>query len=110
MHQLTQLFQQNKCFNNDSGFATEIYVNNKVSSVYKLKGSVLIILHYQENLTVGDVYNLLDTGIISLGWNTWDKLGGTVDLTSYELLSNKVSSWVKQQRIQDIQWKLVKET
>lgn len=71
------------------------YVDSKVSSVYKIKGSVADYSSLPtENLTVGDVYNLLDTGD-NYVWDgqAWDKLGGTVDLTPYELLSNKVIAW-----------------
>ncbi|MCB5277712.1 MAG: hypothetical protein LHW62_08465, partial [Candidatus Cloacimonetes bacterium] len=71
------------------------YVDSKVSSVYKIKGSVADYASLpNENLTEGDVYNLLDTGD-NYVWDgtAWDKLGGTFDLTPYELLSNKVTSW-----------------
>ena len=63
------------------------YVDAKVSSVYKLKGSVANYSSLPtENLTEGDVYNLLDTGD-NYVWDgtAWDKLGGTIDLSSYAL-------------------------
>jgi len=61
------------------------YVDSKVSSVYKIKGSVADYSSLPtENLTVGDVYNLLDTGD-NYVWDgtNWDKLSGTVDLSGY---------------------------
>ena len=63
------------------------YVDSKVSSVYKIKGSVADYASLPtENLTVGDVYNLSDTGD-NYVWDgtAWDKLGGTIDLSSYAL-------------------------
>jgi len=96
---------------NDSGFilntvdnltnyykASEIYtkteVDNKISSVYKYKGTVAT---YQDlpsqNLTIGDVYNVEtadSTHGINAGDNvawkgtSWDKLGGDVDLSGYQ--------------------------
>ena len=96
------------------------YVDSKVSSVYKIKGSVANYASLPTgNLTVGDVYNLSDTGD-NYVWDgtAWDKLGGTVDLSGYvekdgskvlsdnnftttlkdkldgaEITSNKVTSW-----------------
>ena len=87
---------------NDSGFITnsvddltnyykktETYtkteVDNKVSSVYKYKGSVAT---YQDlpssGQVVGDVYNVESDGS-NYAWNgtTWDKLGGDIDLSDY---------------------------
>lgn len=96
---------------NDSGFilntvdnltnyykASETYtkteVDNKISSVYKYKGTVAT---YQDlpsqNLTIGDVYNVEtadSTHGINAGDNvawkgtSWDKLGGDVDLSGYQ--------------------------
>ena len=66
------------------------YVDAKVSSVYKLKGSVANYSSLPtENLTEGDVYNLSDTGD-NYVWDgtAWDKLGGTIDLSSYALKTN----------------------
>lgn len=83
---------------------TKAYVDtniaNAISNVYKIKGSktvaqinVLSIL----SLTVGDVYNLLDSGTITLGdlqvftgdnivWtgSAWDKLGAEIDWSAYD--------------------------
>ena len=61
------------------------YVDSKVASVYKYKGSVANVDALPtENQTVGDVYNVEDTGD-NYAWNgtAWDKLAGTVDLSNY---------------------------
>ena len=61
------------------------YVDSKVASVYKYKGSVATVGALPtENQTVGDVYNVEDTGD-NYAWNgtAWDKLAGTVDLSNY---------------------------
>ena len=61
------------------------YVDSKVASVYKYKGSVATVDALPtENQTVGDVYNVEDTGD-NYAWNgtAWDKLAGTVDLSNY---------------------------
>lgn len=60
-------------------------VDNKISSVYKYKGSVAT---YQDlpysGLTIGDVYNVESNGK-NYAWNgtAWDDLGGNVDLSNY---------------------------
>ena len=104
--------------NNDSGFITnstnsltnyynksETYnkteIDNKISSVYKYKGSVASYEDLpSEDLTIGDVYNV-ETDGSNYAWNgvTWDKLGGDVDLSNYynktqtdNLLSGKVDT------------------
>lgn len=61
------------------------YVDSKVASVYKYKGSVANVDALPtENQTVGDVYNVEDTGD-NYAWTgtAWDKLAGTVDLSNY---------------------------
>lgn len=103
---------------NDSGFATETYVNNKVSAVYKPQGSVLfssLVVGLLVAANSGFVYNITDafttnenfvegagkshsagTNVVIIehsGNYKFDVLGGTVDLTPYELLSNKVIAW-----------------
>ena len=70
---------------NDDNFATQTYVDNKVSSVYKLKGTVANYSSLpSENNVIGDVWNLTDTGA-NYVWDgsAWDKLGDTVDLSAY---------------------------
>ena len=90
---------------NDSGFITKnvddlvnyydkTAVDNKVSAVYKYKGSVAT---YQDlpstSLTAGDVYNVESDGS-NYAWTgtEWDKLGGTIDVSGFEEKSNKVTS------------------
>ena len=77
---------------NNSDYITSTEVTNKINSaisaVYRVKGSVD---NYEslptENVVIGDVYNLLDTGAnytcISTDPITWDKLSETVDLSIY---------------------------
>ncbi|MBR4486444.1 hypothetical protein IKS57_03700, partial [bacterium] len=113
---------------NDSGFITnsvddltnyykktETYtkteVDNKVSSVYKYKGSVAT---YQDlpssGQVVGDVYNVESDGS-NYAWNgtTWDKLGGDIDLSDYytktqtdSILSGKQATLVSGTNIKTI--------
>ena len=87
---------------NDSGFITnsvddltnyykktETYtkteVDNKVSSVYRYKGSVATFGDLPSTgQVIGDVYNVESDGS-NYAWNgtTWDKLGGEIDLSDY---------------------------
>ena len=78
---------------NDTNFATISYVDSKVSSVYKFKGSVE---NYSDLPTsgneVGDVWDIVNadpTNNIKAGDNVvwtgtyWDNLGGITDLSNY---------------------------
>lgn len=67
-----------------ANFATEDYINNKVSSTYKYKGSILNTEALPDNAEIGDVYNLEDTGM-NVAWNgtNWDELGMTIDMSEY---------------------------
>ena len=80
-------------------------ITDKISSVYRYKGSVADYAHLPStDLTVGDVYNIEaadPTHEISAGDNVawtgtvWDKLSGTVDLSGYQTKidsSHKLSS------------------
>lgn len=74
---------QNPTANNNP--ATKQYVDNAVASVYKYKGSVANEAALpSSDLTIGDVYNVEDTGD-NFAWTgtDWDKLAGTVDLSNY---------------------------
>lgn len=66
------------------GLATESYVNSKVSSVYKYKGSVANQAALPQSPETGNVYNLEDTGM-NVAWDgtKWDNLGITIDLSGY---------------------------
>ena len=77
---------------NDSGYITSSVVDTKISAavaaVYKVKGSVANYASLPtSSVTVGDVYNLSDTGAnyvcTSISPITWDKLSETVDLSAY---------------------------
>ena len=68
-----------------SEFATTSYVDNKVASVMKYAGSVKTVGDLPDSdLTIGDVYNVEEDGS-NYAWDgsQWDKLGGTIDLSSY---------------------------
>ena len=73
---------------NDSGFATTSYVDGKVSSVYRYRGSAADKATLEAiptaNLTVGDVYNVQDSGM-NYAWtgSEWDNLGSDIDLSGY---------------------------
>lgn len=89
--------------NNDSGFIdkdvnnltnyykkSETYtkqeIDGKISSVYKYKGTVASYNNLPSTgLTIGDVYNVEDTGD-NYAWTgtDWDKLGGDIDLSGYQ--------------------------
>ena len=65
--------------------ATKQYVDSAISSVYKYRGSVANQSALpSSNQTIGDVYNVEDTGD-NFAWDgtQWDKLAGTVDLSNY---------------------------
>ena len=65
---------------------TKTEVDSKVSAVYKYKGSVASYSNLPSTgLTIGDVYNVEDTGD-NYAWTgtLWDKLSGTVDLSNYQ--------------------------
>lgn len=61
------------------------YVTGEVSSIYKYKGSVANKEALPtENLAIGDVYNLEDTGMnVAYTGEKWDELGANIDLSSY---------------------------
>ena len=63
---------------------TKTEVNNIVSAVYKYKGSVANYAALPSvSLTIGDVYNCLDTGI-NYAWDGtgWDDIGGVEELAT----------------------------
>lgn len=69
------------------------YVTAVVSNVYKYKGSVATYTDLPtENVSIGDVYNVQDSGM-NYAWTgaEWDGLGVIVDISSKEDKINKVS-------------------
>ena len=78
--------------------ATKAYVDSSVASVYKYRGSVAnyAALPSSDQVT-GDVYNVEDTGD-NYAWDgtKWDKLAGTVDLSSYLTKSDANSTYATQ--------------
>ena len=76
---------------------TKEQVDAKVASVYRVKGSVADFDSLPSIASIGDVYNLEDTGAnyvcITASPAEWDKLSETVDLTNCiasEVVSNVV--------------------
>lgn len=74
---------------NDSDYQTGTQVQSAIttalSSVMHYKGSVATYDDLPtENLAVGDVYNVIDTGA-NYAWNGsgWDELSGIIDLSAY---------------------------
>ena len=83
------------------------YVDSKVASVYKYKGSVATVDALPtENQTVGDVYNVEDTGD-NYAWNgtAWDKLAGTVDLSNYATKA-ELTPLATKTEVQDVEAKI----
>lgn len=77
--------------------ATKKYVDAAVSAVYKYKGSVLTEAELPEDSqTIGDVYNVEDTGM-NVAWDgtKWDKLGSVVDLSGYATTASVNSQLAK---------------
>lgn len=72
---------------NASNVYTKSEVDSKVSSVYRVKGSVASYANLPTtNVQIGDVYNVTDTGanyVATATTPTWGKLSETVDLSEY---------------------------
>lgn len=68
---------------NDWDAATKAYVDGKVAGLYKYKGSVATQSALPLTADVGDVYNVIDSGM-NYAWTgtEWDALGGTVSITA----------------------------
>jgi len=69
-------------------------IDSKISSVYKFKGNVASYAALPSTgLTIGDVYNLSDTGE-NYAWTgtIWDELGTTIDISGKEDISNKTNT------------------
>ena len=76
---------------------TKTEIDNKISSVYKFKGSVEDVEDLPaDGNTVGDVYNVVITGD-NYAWTEdgWDKLAGDIDLTPYLLKTEAESTYAK---------------
>lgn len=72
---------------NASNVYTKAEVDSKVSSVYRVKGSVASYANLPTvDVTIGDVYNVSNTGanyVATSTTPTWGKLSETVDLSGY---------------------------
>lgn len=78
--------------------SVNVAINTAISSVYRFKGSVATYDDLPtEDLTIGDVYNVTDTGD-NYAWTgtTWDKLAGDIDLSAYATTAN-VQTYVTEQ-------------
>ena len=74
---------------------TKTEIDNKVSSVYKYKGSVATYAALPSTgQVVGDVYNVEENGA-NYAWDgtTWDKLGETIDLSPYLLQTDAAATY-----------------
>ena len=76
--------------NGTDKFATESYVNQKTSQIYRYKGSVATYADLPSTHDVGDVYNVVAAygdypAGTNFAWNgtEWDALGGSIDLSAY---------------------------
>lgn len=81
---------------NKSDVYTKTEVDSKLTSVYTYKGSVANEAALPTTgQTVGDVYNVEDTGM-NVAWtaNGWDKLGSVVDLSPYAKTADVYSKTV----------------
>lgn len=63
---------------------TKEQIDSKISSVMSYKGTVATVEDLPSSATVGDVYNVTDTGM-NYAWNgsQWDALGSDIDLSNY---------------------------
>ena len=63
---------------------TKEQIDAKISSVMSYKGTVATVEDLPSSATVGDVYNVTDTGM-NYAWNgsQWDALGSDIDLSNY---------------------------
>ena len=67
-----------------SNYYTKSEIDSKISSVYSFKGSVVSVTNLPTTATIGDVYNVEDTGM-NYAWTgtEWDSLGTINDLSIY---------------------------
>ena len=72
-------------------------INAAIGSVYRVKGSVANYNYLPtEDVSIGDVYNLEDTGANYVATSTtpdWDKLSETVDLSGYLTKTDAASTY-----------------
>ena len=63
---------------------TKEQIDSKISSVMSYKGTVATVEDLPSSATIGDVYNVTDTGM-NYAWNgsQWDALGSDIDLSNY---------------------------
>ena len=76
--------------NGTDKFATESYVNQKTSQIYRYKGSVATYNDLPTTHDVGDVYNVVAAygdypAGTNFAWNgtEWDALGGSIDTSAF---------------------------
>ena len=89
-------FKDENINNGDYIALKDFALKSDISSVYKYKGSVASESALpSSDQTVGDVYNVEDTGD-NYAWDgsQWDKLAGTVDLSSYLTVANASNTYL----------------
>lgn len=104
----TQIPSKLSQLTNDINYASKDYVDSKVSSVYKYKGSVANFQSLpNQSLTIGDTYNVVakylnHTAGTNYVWNgnAWDALGGEIDLSEYTK-TNDLKPIAKTNRLSD---------
>lgn len=88
----------------DLTYATKDYVATSIATVYKYKGSVATYDNLPtNNLNVGDVYNVEDTGD-NYAWDgtKWDKLSGLADLKANNITFNNDNTNLISTNVQDV--------
>lgn len=81
---------------------TKEQIDAKISSVMSYKGTVATVEDLPNSATVGDVYNVTDTGM-NYAWNgsQWDALGSDVDLSNYVTNTQFETELAKKQPVGD---------
>ena len=81
---------------------TKEQIDAKISSVMSYKGTVATIEDLPSSATIGDVYNVTDTGM-NYAWNgsQWDALGSDIDLSNYITNTQFETELAKKQPVGD---------
>ena len=81
---------------------TKEQIDAKISSVMSYKGTVATVEDLPSSATIGDVYNVTDTGM-NYAWNgsQWDALGSDIDLSNYVTNTQLETELAKKQPVGD---------
>lgn len=81
---------------------TKEQIDAKISSVMSYKGTVAMVEDLPSSATIGDVYNVTDTGM-NYAWNgsQWDALGSDIDLSNYVTNTQFETELAKKQPVGD---------